>query len=395
MLPSLELSLLGLPRYEITGWESRRGQKEIHLSCKYRGPPQECPRCQGTRHRVKDRFERVVRHENWGTRRVYLHLAVRKLRCRGCGRTFHERFEGVLPRRRYTEPFRREIVGQHRGGISQKTLGDQEDLGHATIERWSHELLEVKSRELDLACPRILGIDEHHFLHGQYSTTLCNLESHRVFDMVPGRSLKALKGYFELLPGRLKVEMVCMDLSSTYRAVAREYFPRAQIVADRFHVVRLVIRAFRDAWMAVDPKGLAERGLRSLLKYHPKNLEPEQWAKLSSYLRTHEAVRRLYEFKNHLCRLLLIKHRTKRQCRALIPRLLEATRELRESKFPPLMTLGNTVEDWQEEIARMWRYTRNNGITEGFHTKIEMIQRRAYGFRNFENLRLRVRVLCG
>jgi transposase len=395
MLPSLEWSLLGLPRYEVIGSESRRGHKEIHFFCKYRGPPQECPRCQGTRHRVKDRFERVVRHENWGTRRVYLHLAARKLRCQACGRTFHERFEGVLPRRRYSEPFRRQIVGQHRGGISQKTLSDQEDLGHATIERWSHELLEVKSRELDLACPRILGIDEHHFLHGQYSTTLCNLESHRVFDMVPGRSREALKGYFEILPERLKVEMVCMDLSSTYRALAREYFPRAKIVADRFHVIRLVIRAFRDTWMAVDPKGLTARGLRSLLKYHPQNLEPEQWAKLSSYLETHEAVRRLYEFKNHLCRLLSIKHRTKRQCRTLIPRLLEATRELRESKFPPLVTLGHTLEEWREEIARMWRYTRNNAITEGFHTKIEMIQRRAFGFRNFENLRLRVKVLCG
>ncbi len=55
------------------------------------------------------------------------------------------------------------------------------------------------------------------------------------------------------------------------------------------------------------------------------------------------------------------------------------------------MTLGNTLEDWQEE----WRYARSNGIAEGFHNKIEMIQRRAFGFRNFENYRLRVRVLCG
>ena len=68
---------------------------------------------------------------------------------------------------------------------------------------------------------------------------------------------------------------------------------------------------------------------------------------------------------------------------------------MRGSKFAFLVTLGNTLESWNEEIARMWRYTRNNAITEGFHTKIEMIQRRAYGFRNFENLRLRVRVLCG
>ena len=44
--------------------------------------------------------------------------------------------------------------------------------------------------------------------------------------------------------------------------------------------------------------------------------------------------------------------------------------------------------------VRMWRFTKNNGITEGFHTKMEMISRRAFGFRNFDNYRLRVRVMC-
>jgi len=34
-------------------------------------------------------------------------------------------------------------------------------------------------------------------------------------------------------------------------------------------------------------------------------------------------------------------------------------------------------------------------ITEGFHTKMEMMSRRAYGFRNFENYRLRVLAHCG
>ena len=43
----------------------------------------------------------------------------------------------------------------------------------------------------------------------------------------------------------------------------------------------------------------------------------------------------------------------------------------------------------------MWRFTRSNGITEGFHNKMELINRQAYGFRHFENYRLRVKVLCG
>jgi transposase len=59
-----------------------------------------------------------------------------------------------------------------------------------------------------------------------------------------------------------------------------------------------------------------------------------------------------------------------------------------------MVTLGNTLESWLEEIVCMWRYSKNNSITEGFHRKMKLIQRRAYGFKNFENYRLRVRVLC-
>ena len=50
---------------------------------------------------------------------------------------------------------------------------------------------------------------------------------------------------------------------------------------------------------------------------------------------------------------------------------------------------------WRDEIGAIWRFTRNNGITEGFHNKMELITRQAFGFRNFENYRLRVKALCG
>jgi len=49
----------------------------------------------------------------------------------------------------------------------------------------------------------------------------------------------------------------------------------------------------------------------------------------------------------------------------------------------------------REHNASMWRFGRSNAITEGFHNKLEIISRQAYGFRNFENYRLRVKVLCG
>ena len=62
-------------------------------------------------------------------------------------------------------------------------------------------------------------------------------------------------------------------------------------------------------------------------------------------------------------------------------RLLKLIAQLAQS---PARTLAHTLTSWLEPIVRMWRTSQSNGITEGFHTKMEMMSRRAYGFRNFE-----------
>lgn len=75
--------------------------------------------------------------------------------------------------------------------------------------------------------------------------------------------------------------------------------------------------------------------------------------------------------------------------------LVRAICQLRQAGLPQLVQLGETLHSWSAEVATMWRFTRNNAITEGFHTKMEVVQRQAYGFRNFQNYRLRVRLMCG
>lgn len=100
-------------------------------------------------------------------------------------------------------------------------------------------------------------------------------------------------------------------------------------------------------------------------------------------------------FSQELCELLRIRRQNKEQCRKLAARLLDCINELCQSPFKAMSSLGRTLVTWKEEIARMFRFSKNNGITEGFYRKMKLIQRRAYGFWNFENYRLRVRVLCG
>ena len=229
------------------------------------------------------------------------------------------------------------------------------------------------------------------------SSATCSVEparTIRIYDVTLGRSQDALEAYFRRLEGKQQVRIVCMDLAAVYRSIIKKHFPQALIVADRFHVIRLINHHFLACWREIDPVGSKNRGLLSLMRRHRHNLKPEQKLRLRAYLAERPALDVIYRFKQRLCYLLLKKHKTKRQCQKLIPRFLRAVIELRQSGLAQLVTLGDTLHSWSEEIGRMWRFTRNNGITEGFHNKMETISRQAYGFRNFENYRQRVQVLC-
>lgn len=386
------VSILGIEGFEL---EDIHGINPIVFKARYL-LAQRCIHCQGGSLRLKDTFYRMIRHESLGTRQVYLYLRTHKYLCPSCGRYFNDRFPGILPYRRATQAFRKQVFQSHYDGVCQKTLSERLDIGQASVERFYRDMLSLKLAELkNNPCPRVLGIDEHFFTRKEgYATTLCDLGKHRVYDVVLGRSEKSLEGYLVNLPDRDKVKVVLMDLSETYRTICKRYFPKAKIVADRFHVIRLVNHHFLKAWQVLDPEGRKNRGLISLVRRHENKLDPSQRQKLMRYLDSVPGLRIVWEFKQRLCMLLLVKRQTKRECKKLIPFYLKYVQELKESPLEALKTLGNTLESWSKEIVCMWRFTKSNGITEGFHNKMELIKRRAYGFRNFENYRLRVKALC-
>jgi len=285
----------------------------------------------------------------------------------------------------------------HGDGVSQKTLADRERIGAATVERWYQDCLDGRVKERSLSsCPKLLGIDEHFFTRRQgFATTFCDLGRRKVFDVTLGRSEKALGGYLNSLKGKDKVELICIDLSESYRSLARKHFPKAKIVADRFHVVRLLGERFMKLWRRLDDIGSRNRGLVSLMRRHPRKLKPDQAFRLKEYFRERPAIEAVYRFKQKLHDLLCRKSQSSRQCRRLAKTFSAMLEQLKSSGFEEMVSLGNTFEQWSEPIACMWRFTKNNAITEGYHNKMEMISRRAFGFRNFNNYRLRVRALCG
>ena len=385
--------VLGLPGYQITTIEIEDGK--VRIVARYEGA-RACAHCGGTRLRSKGIYQRRLRHQDLGLRHSLLVVEAHKWHCLECGRQSRQRLPGILPWQRASEAFRQAIFQQHLDGINRSLLGRREGIGAATVERhFRHGLARQFSEKHASVCPTILGIDEHFFTRKKgFATTLCDLRNHTIYDVVLGRSEASLAAYLQGLQGRDAVKVVCMDLSPTYRLVVKKYFPKARIVADRFHVIRLTNHHFLACWKEIDPVASRNRGLVSLMRRHRRHLQPQQKLKLQAYLTAQPALEPIYRFKQHLCYLLLKKHRTRKQCAALIPHLLRAIDQLRNAVFPYLVTLGETLHSWKDEIGCMWRFTRNNGITEGFHNKMETISRVAYGFRNFENYRQRVKVLC-
>jgi transposase len=326
-----------------------------------------------------------------------LEIEAHKWQCRQCLRYFRQRFAGIQPCQRTSEAYQKMVYRHHLDGTNRSRLGKREGIGAATVERYFRRCLQrqfVQKHASD--CPQILGIDEHFFTRRQgFATTLCDLKNHKIYDVVLGRSEIALESYFQRLQGKAKVKVVCMDLATHYRSLVRKHFPNAKIVADRFHVIRLVNQHFLACWRDLDPVACKNRGLLSLMRRHRHNLKPDQSVKLATYLAANPALQPIYRSKQSLCYLLLKKHKTRKQCERLIPRFLTAISHLDQAVFASLVQLGSTLRNWSEQIVAMWRFTKNNGITEGFHNKMETISRQAFGFRNFENYRLRVKVLCG
>jgi transposase len=385
--------ILGLPNPQITDMQPQGGM--MRISARYTGP-KSCAHCGGVRLRNKGWVRRSIRHENWGLRHCLLEVQVPRSQCLSCGRRSRQLLPGILRCQRASEAFQRAIYQQHLDGINRSRLGRREGIGAATVERYFRRgLARQFAARHPPRCPPVLGIDEHFFSRrAGYATTLCDLRNHKVYDVVLGRSEAALEAYFQRLEGRLEVRVVCMDLASVYRALVRKHFPNARIVADRFHVIRIINHHFLACWRDLDATASRNRGLLSLMRRHRHNLRADQHARLFDYLRTQPVLELIYRFKQRLCYLLLTKHRTRKQCEALVPRFLRSVYQLRQARLPQLVQLGDTLHAWSAEIAAMWRFTRNNAITEGFHNKMELISRQAYGFRNFENYRLRVKVLC-
>jgi transposase len=241
-------------------------------------------------------------------------------------------------------------------------------------------------------------MDEIALRKGQkdYVVVFIDLEERTLIDMAPSRKHTDIKAVLNRWGGEVlsQIEEVSIDLSGNYRGVIQKTMPQAKIVADRFHVMQLVSSEFNKARIALSKANEQnlnveekEQVRAALVKSKYALLKPQE------NLTENQKVK-LAEIKA-VSPLLSQMHQQKEAFRAIFEtatdwadgttQLLDWLVEAQDTFTDSVGTIGR----WFAEVINYFDHRTTSGAVEGINNKLKLIKRSGYGFRNFENFKLR------
>ena len=234
-----------------------------------------------------------------------------------------------------------------------------------------------------------IGIDEVSRRKGQvYLTVVYDLERRVLLWVGEDRTEEAVRPFFTQEMGKRRcqtLQLVCMDMWAAYAKLVRDHAVNAQILFDRFHIVKhlnqAVEAARRDLWRELTTKQrVSFRGTRWLLLKNPWNLSSAQKERLSTLVRWNSPLVRAWYLKESFQLFW-----TYRQPWRAKQHLLKWMNSAMRSRLEPFQKFVGMLRSHLDGVLA-WTKTRlSNGAVEGMNNKIKSISHRSFGFRTAEN----------
>jgi transposase len=268
-------------------------------------------------------------------------------------------------------------------------------LGWDTVKRIFSADMEREAKKINLREVEFLGIDEVYLgkLH-RFVTIVIDWKTGRILHVAKGRGENALRPFFRRLRlCKARIKAVATDMGAAYAAAVLKNLPGADLVIDRFHVVKLMnekIDALRRALQReADAMGRRViKGTRYLLLRGKENLSPERLPDLEAALKLNEPLSIAYYLKEEL--RTLWSHRDIQQMAAFLDDWITRAKE---SGIAVLSTFAKTLLAFRPAILNWAKHPISNGKLEGINNKIGAMQRLHYGLRDFHFFSLRLLTL--
>ena len=362
-----------------------------------------CPRCGTKSQRLHQNHRYIVKDLPWGENPVYLEINRRQFKCEKCRKPFSEELDFIGKRRTYTKRLAhqtiKEVLDSDINSVASKGIVTTEEIERMLKDAGS-ELIESKPSGV-----KRLGIDEIALIKGQgkYCAVLIDLDTSKLLAILPSRKQEDIRKV--LMEWGLQVleqiEEVSIDLWQGYKSLVTEMMPNAQVVADRFHVmvqinkeldiarkrekrnVENAIKNSKNEQEKLEKEKILEGLNKSkyVLLKNGEDLNDEQKIKLNQVKQVSPSLKVMYELKEKIRQIF---NKTKDWLKGLYKLSIWLLRA--KDHYP---TSHNTIVRWLDEIIAYFDNRTTSGVVEGINNKLKLIKRSAYGFRNFDNFRLR------
>lgn len=330
-----------------------------------------------------------------GGHRIYLQMEVRRVDCRRCGAVKRERLDDLVENALHTKRFAH-YVGRRCRTETISDVAREMHLDWHTVKRLEKEYMREQLDRAGKPRPQVIGIDEISIRKGHsYRIVVSDLEKHRpIWFGGRDRSEASMDGFYEFLgekPAR-KMRLAVMDMWKPFRNSTRKHAPQAGILFDKFHVLRhlgeALDRVRKQEYARLSGKDRKFiKGQKYALLSHPQNLTGDARKNLKLLLAANKRLNTAYLLKESFAQLW--DYRSESWARKFFENWRAS---LKWQRLKPFEQFAKMIERHWDGIAA-YCHPDNKvalGFVEGLNNKIRVIQRRAYGLRDEEYLRLKI-----
>jgi transposase len=250
-----------------------------------------------------------------------------------------------------------------------------------------------------------ISIDELSLSKGELYTYLTNKagkgKNGTLIASIKGTKSEDIINVIKKIPlsKRLMVKEISLDMANNMNLVAKECFPNAQIVTDRFHVVKLILDALQHLrvehrWQAIkkeneDIKECKKKGQKYIGEVFENGDSPKQLLARSRYIiakkeiewTKNQAIRAKILFKNYpdiekaykhtLIFRNIFEQKDKNQAREQFNQWIIKTSDLTFNHFN---TAANSVYNHLDTILNFFNNRNTNANAESFNSKLKLFR---------------------
>ncbi|WP_244912465.1 ISL3 family transposase [Streptococcus massiliensis] len=371
--------------------------KEIMAKLDYPAP--KCPHCQGQMAKYDFQKESKIPYLECAGYKTLIRLRKRRFRCKDCRKMAVAETSLVKKNHQIATIVNQKIAQKLIEKVSMTAIAESLAVSTSTVIR---KLKEFEFKTDVNWLPEHMSWDEYNFKKGKMSFIAQNFDSNKIVTILDGRTQATIRNHFLRYSRQVRnsVKIITMDMFSPYYDIARQLFPSAKIVLDRFHIVQHLGRAMNRLRIQImnqlDRKSHEYKALKrywKLIQQDSRKLSHKRFyhPTFRMHLTNKEILEKLLSYSQELREhyelyQLLLFHFQEKQAEHFFG-LIEDTIS---SVNPIFQTVFKTFLKERDKIINALELPYSNAKLEATNNLIKVIKRNAFGFRNFDNFKTRI-----